>query len=208
MKLSRRQIALWMAIALSILASVIAAAFSPLLAWRQPIYIMAGFAGIAAMVFLLIQPFLIAANLSGLKPTLGRRVHKMIGGALVVSVLAHVVGLWLTSPPDVIDALLFSSPTPFSFWGVIAMWAVFSAALLAGLRRKLKLKPKTWRLAHGSLVAIIVVGSVVHAMLIEGTMETISKVALCFLAILLTAKVLVDLRLWTLLTSGRGKLPK
>ena len=30
-------------------------------------------------------------------------------------------------------ALLFVSPTPFSAWGVIAMWAVFTAALLAAL---------------------------------------------------------------------------
>lgn len=45
--------------------------------------------------------------------------------------ILHVVGLWVTSPPDVIDALLFWSPTPFSFCGVVAMWAVFASALMA-----------------------------------------------------------------------------
>ena len=36
--------------------------------------------------------------------------------------------LWITNLPDEIDGLLFASPTPFSAWGVIAMWAVFAAA--------------------------------------------------------------------------------
>ena len=66
---------------------------------------------------------------------------------LVVAVVIHVAALWITSPPDVVDALLFASPTPFSAWGVIAMWAVFAAALLAALRRRLRLRPRTWRIA-------------------------------------------------------------
>ena len=51
----------------------------------------------------------------------------------MLTVIVHVAGLWLTSPPDVIDVLLFRSPTPFSAWGAIAMWAVFAAALWAAL---------------------------------------------------------------------------
>ena len=71
--------------------------------------------------------------------------------------LIHVGGLWITSPPDVIDALLFASPTPFSAWGVIAMWAIFVAALLAAFRRRLRLRPRTWRIAHSSAAAVVVV---------------------------------------------------
>jgi hypothetical protein len=47
-----------------------------------------------------------------------------------------------------------------------------------------------------SLAAVIVVGTVVHGILIEGTMETVSKVALCALVLAVTMKVMVDLRVW------------
>ncbi|MEL7398365.1 MAG: ferric reductase, partial [Pseudomonadota bacterium] len=111
-------------------------------------------------------------------------------------VLLHVGGLWITSPPDVIDALTFRSPTPFSLWGVIAMWAIFAAALLAGLRRGLKLRVTTWRKVHTGLAAITVSGTAAHALLIEGTMETLSKVALCIIVVGVTAKVIYDARIW------------
>ncbi|MCR9062034.1 MAG: ferric reductase, partial [Rhodobacteraceae bacterium] len=97
----------------------------------------------------------------------------------------------------VIDALLFRSPTPFSVWGVIAMWAVFAAALLAAIRRRLQLRPRTWRLAHTSLALVIVAGSVIHALLIEGTMETVTKVALCGLVLAAFLKAFADLKVWT-----------
>jgi predicted ferric reductase len=95
-----------------------------------------------------------------------------------------------------IDALLFSSPTPFSPWGVIAMWAVFAVALLAALRRRLGLGPRKWRIVHTLLAVVIVAGSVVHGMLIEGTMETMSKAALCALVLAATMKVMADLWVW------------
>jgi len=105
----------------------------------------------------------------------------------------HVAGLWITSPPDVIDALLFRSPTPFSAWGVIAMWAVFATALLAALRRPLRIRPRWWRAGHLSLAVVIVGGVVAHALLIEGTMESVSKVVLCGLVVAATLKLLADL---------------
>src|SRR6185312_870014 len=117
-----------------------------------------------------------------------------IGGALAVAVVIHVAGLWFTSPPDMIDALFFTSPTPFSPFGVIAMWVIFAVALLAALRRRLR--PRTWRIAHMSLAVVIVAGSVVHAMLIEGAMETVSKAALCVLVLAAAVKVMIDLRVW------------
>jgi hypothetical protein len=43
---------------------------------------------------------------------------------------------------------------------------------------------------------VIVVGSVVHGILIEGTMETVSKAALCALVLAATIKVMADLRVW------------
>lgn len=190
MRLARATL-IWTALATIIALPIYAAATSPLLAWRDPVYIAAGFAGAVAMALMLVQPLLAAGYLPGLSIHRGRRLHRWIGGVLVVVVVIHVAGLWITSPPDVIDALLFVSATPFSSWGVIAMWAVFAAALLAALRRRLRLR--TWRIGHTSFAVVIVVGSVVHAILIEGTMETVSKVTLCALVLMATFKVVIDL---------------
>lgn len=187
-----RSILIWAALAVALIVPVAIAATSPLLAWREPIYIAAGFAGVIAMALLLLQPLLAGGYLPSISGRHGRKLHAWIGGAIVVTVLAHVLGLWLTSPPDVIDALLFRSPTPFSDWGVVAMWAVFASGLLATLR--LRLRPKVWRLGHAMLAAVIVIGSVVHAMLIEGTMGTVSKTALCALVLAAAAKVLAGRR--------------
>lgn len=184
---------IWLAFATALAAPVAAAATSPLLQWRDPIYIAAGFAGILGLALMLAQPLLIGGRLPGLAAYRGRRLHRWIGAALVVAVAVHVAGLWITSPPDVIDVLLFRSPTPFSVWGVIAMWALIAAALLAMLRRKLRLKPRAWRIGHTSLAVTIVTGTVVHALLIEGAMETVTKIALAALVLLATAKVVADI---------------
>ncbi|MEO0497578.1 MAG: ferric reductase [Pseudomonadota bacterium] len=187
---SARAILIWVGLGAALAIPLAVAAASPLLEWRQPVYIAAGFAGVIGMGLLLLQPLLAAGSLPGLRAIRGRRVHAVVGAGLVSAVVVHVGALWVTSPPDVVDALLFRSPTPFSVWGVIAMWAVFAAALLALLRRHLR--PAIWRLWHMGLAAIIVAGSVIHAMLIEGTMGTVSKLALCALVVVTAAKVLAD----------------
>src|SRR5689334_8218909 len=191
---SARATLIWAALATAVGVPIAAAATSPQLEWRAPVYILAGFAGIVALGLVLVQPLLIGGYLPGLSAYRGRRAHHWIGGALVVAVVVHVAGLWITSPPDMIDALLFSSPTPFSPFGVIAMWAIFAVAIIAALRRRLGLRARTWRIVHIPLAIVIVVGGVVHAMLIEGTMETVSKAALCALVLGATIKVIADLR--------------
>ncbi|MEM1048544.1 MAG: ferric reductase-like transmembrane domain-containing protein [Pseudomonadota bacterium] len=191
-----RAILIWAAVTLAVAVPIAAAAASPLLAWREPVYIAAGFAGVIGLALMLFQPLLMGGYLPGFEAYRGRRAHRWIGGAIVLSVVIHVAALWVTSPPDVVDALLFVSPTPFSAWGVIAMWAVFGAALLAAFRKKSGLRPRTWRIAHTSFAVIIVAGTVAHALLIEGTMETISKVVLCALVVIAVLKVMADLRVW------------
>ena len=198
-------ILIWVVLAAAVCVPIVAAAASPLLAWRGPVYILAGFAGIAALGVMLFQPLLIGGYVPGLTAYRARRVHRWTGGALVAAVVIHVAGLWITSPPDMIDALLFSSPTPFSPWGVVAMWAIFAVALLAALRRRLGLRPRTWRLAHMALAIVIVVGSVVHGILIEGAMETVSKAVLCALVLAATIKVMADLRVWRKRAALRGE---
>ena len=187
---------IWAGLGVVVTLPIAAAAMSPLLAWRQPVYIAAGFAGIVAMALMVLQPLMVSGTLPGFPAVRGRRVHLWIGSVLAMSIVMHVVGLWITSPPDVIDALLFVSPTPFSAWGVIAMWAIFAAALLAFTRRRLRLRHLTWRRGHTALVTIAVVGSVVHAMLIEGTMETVTKTALCVLVIAATARTVIAHQIW------------
>src|SRR5262245_47391493 len=103
---------IWAALAAAICVPIAAAASSPLLAWRGPLYILAGFTGIIALGLTLVQPLLIAGYLPGLSAYRGRRVHHWTGGALVVAVVIHVVGLWITRPPDMIDARLSASPAP------------------------------------------------------------------------------------------------
>jgi predicted ferric reductase len=136
---------------------------------------------------------LAAGKLPGLSAVASRRGHRWVGVVLVLAVLIHVAALWITSPPDVIDALTFASPTPFSDWGVIAMWAVFATAFLAAFRRRLRLRPRAWRIGPTALGAVIALGTVVHAVLIDGAMEAVSKIALSALVIAPTATVIFDL---------------
>lgn len=196
---------IWAAVAVAVVVPLAASAASPLLAWRDPVYIVAGFAGVIGLGLLLVQPLLIGGDLPGLSPLQRRRLHRWVGSVLVMAVVIHVAGLWITSPPDVIDALLFASPTPFSVWGVIAMWAIFATALLAALRRRLGVHPRTWRVSHTLLALVIVITTVLHSIPIEGTMETVSKTALCVLVLAITIKVLLDLRVWSKRTVSPGK---
>ena len=182
---------IWVLLAAAIVVPIAAAATSDLLAYRGPVYIIAAFVGMIALGLVLVQPLLIGGYLPGLMGYRGRRAHHWIGGALVVAVVIHVAGLWITSPPDMIDALTYTSPTPFSPFGVTAMWAIFAVAILALFRRRLGLR--TWRIVHMPLAVVIVVGGVVHAMLVEGTMETVSKAALCALVLGAATKVMADL---------------
>ncbi len=201
--MSVRSLLTWVGLVVLMALPVIVAGQSPLLAWRDEIYIAAGFAGVVAMSLLLLQPLLMTGQLPGLSLAVGRRFHRVVGSVLVLSILVHVAGLWLTSPPDVVDALLYRSPTPFSVWGVSAMWALFLSAGLVLLRKRLHWRVRLWRLVHLGLGGIVILGSVLHALLIEGTMEMSTKWALCAAVVLALVKVLLDRR--TLLRRHHAK---
>lgn len=179
---------------LAISIPLIAAGQSPLLQWRDPIYIISGFAGILGLGLLLVQPLLI---LGALPVASSRRMHIWAGSGLVFVVMVHVVGLWITSPPDVVDVLLLRSPAPFSYWGLLAFWALFIAAFLAAVRKRIGLR--NWRLGHSIAVVAIVIGTVVHAWLIQGTMEVYTKRALCLMVLCVGAFALWKRRVWRLL---------
>ena len=122
-----RALLTWVGLLCLLLAPPLAAAFSPLIAWRDLIYIVAGLAGILALSLVVLQLLLVGGFVPAAKGLRARHAHKWVGFLLVAAVSIHLIGLWITSPPDVVDALLFRSPTPFSAWGVFALWSVFAA---------------------------------------------------------------------------------
>jgi hypothetical protein len=67
------------------------------------------------------------------------------------------------------------------------------------------LRPRTWRIAHTGLAIVIVAATVLHATLIEGAMETVSKAALCILVVAATIKVMAELRVWRKPVTLRGE---
>lgn len=186
-----RGLLIWGLFASVVLVPLALSATSPLLAWREPIYIAAGFAGIIAFGVMPLQPLGIAGWLPGLSTLGTRKLHRWLGGAIFATVVIHVAGLWITSPPDVIDALLFRSATSFSIWGVLAMWAILASGGLAMLRLRGRMRWRTWRVIHPALGVLALLGTIIHVILIDGTMETVSKFMLCGFAFLAVAVLVI-----------------
>ena len=197
----------WGSVAALMIAPVAIAAFSPYLESRGVPYIVGGFAGIIGLSLLLLQPLLPAGYLAGSKGPAGRRWHRWVGGAIILAVALHVGGLYVASPPDTIDALLLVSPTPFSVYGVTAMWGIVATALLVLLRRRLGLRHSVWRLIHNGVGAIVVVATVIHALQIEGAMEPASKAMLCMAVFAATGVALLDLRVVRPVLKRRNRAP-
>ena len=196
---------IWAALIAGVVAPLLLSLQSPLLQWRAPVYVVAGAAGVLGMGLMLLQPLLAAGWVPALSPYRARRLHRVVGVLLLLAVIVHVAALWLTSPPDVIDALLFASPTPFSVWGVLAMWALFATALTALWRKRIGLR--LWRGLHAVLAVVIALGTVLHALPVDGTMEPVSKAGLCVAVAVATGVVLMRAR-WSGLrrraAAGRG----
>ena len=76
----------WAGLGLGLAVPLILAATSEYLAWRDPIYIAAGFAGVVALCLALVQPLLASGWLPGLNRLRARRIHRVIGLALVAAV--------------------------------------------------------------------------------------------------------------------------
>lgn len=174
------------------------AAASPLQRGREAVWIFGGLTGVLALALLAVQPLL----MSGLvRPVVGRRLHRGLGAAILGLAVAHVAGLWIYSPEDITDALLLRAPTPFSAWGVASLAGLVAAALVAVLRRPIP--PHLWKALHLSLAVIGGVSAVVHAWMILGAMEPVSKALLC-LAILVSLAVAVASSLRLLRTGRQG----
>lgn len=191
----RKAALIWSALLLALVLPLVLAAQSPYLAYRDAIYIAAGFAGILALLLFGLQPLLAGGLLPGLRPRATRQWHRATGSLILVAVAVHVGGLYITSPPDTLDALLLVSPTPFSLYGVLAFWGLIVTGLLVVLRRQIPLRYLHWSVLHNTLAFLIVISTVAHALLIEGTMGTLSKWLTCAFVVGITGWVLFDLRL-------------
>ena len=167
---------------------IIVAAFSPYLVFRDATYIIAGFAGIICLSLFVLQP-LLSTRLLTPNPIVARRLHRVVGIALLILVIIHVVGLYFTSPPDVIDALILRAPTLFSVFGVIALWGIFLTAFIAFARRYLP--AAAWRIAHQLLSTLVVFATIIHAVQIDGAMEVITKWGISIIALTTTVISLV-----------------
>jgi hypothetical protein len=98
------------ALAAVICVPIVAAAASPLLDRRGAICNSLDL-GVIALALLLVQPLLIGGYLpgpSGLSRAACTSLDRRRAGRGQV---VHVGGLWITTPPDMIDALLLTSPT-------------------------------------------------------------------------------------------------
>ena len=84
---------IWAGLAFAIITPLAFAATSEYLAWRDPIYITAGFAGVVSLCLALVQPLLVGGWLPGLRLLRGRRVHRAVGVFLIAAVILHVVDL-------------------------------------------------------------------------------------------------------------------
>jgi predicted ferric reductase len=125
----------------------------------------------------------------------GIRWHRWGGMAIIAMVVLHVGALYAYSPEDVMDALLLVAPTPFSLYGVIGLWCVILTGVLAAARRRLRFGHRRWRIAHSVLAVAIVSATAVHAVLIEGAMEEISKLAICLAALATTTFGAVEINI-------------
>lgn len=167
------------------------AAFSPLLAYRNLPYTVGGFAGIAALSVMLLQPALIVGWLHD-KDRTARRLHKWVGISLLALTLLHVGGLYVTSPADTLDALTLASPTPFSIYGVAALAGVLCLSISPMFRQRLRRKLHIWRRAHSVLAVAVAVSTAIHAVQIQGAMENISKILLCVAVVTAAAWVMAQ----------------
>lgn len=179
-----RWLLLFLVAALAVSAFGLAAA-SPLQKGREVVWIFGGLTGVLALTLLLVQP-LLTTGLVPARP--GRRIHRWLGPAILSLAMAHVWGLWLYSPDDIADALLLRAPTPFSAWGVASLAGLMAAGFVPALRRRMFYR--LWKPLHLGLALVGAISAVIHAWMIFGAMEPVSKALLC-VAILASLAVAV-----------------
>ena len=189
-------------VVLLMLVPLLMAASSPLNDARNTSYIVGALAGVAALALLLPQPLLAAGYLHlGVQ---ARRWHRVVGCLVTLCLVIHVIGLYITSPDDMTDALLLVSPTPFSLFGVVGFWAMMLVVVFVAFRKRMSLSPSTWKLVHNVMGVLVVGSSVIHVLMIEGTMEARSKLLLCIVLVIATIVSVLHLRVFRPLSKRKS----
>ncbi len=182
---------IWAMLALCMAVPVAVAASNPMLSSRDVYWIIGGLAGSVALALLLFQPLLAAGYAPLPSVPVARHWHRWVGSLIMLTVGLHVGSLYLSSPEDTMDALLLVAPTWFSVYGVIGLVCVVFTAILVALRKRLRLRYSSWRILHNALALLLVASTIAHALLIDGAMGTVSKIALCALVFVATSLVLI-----------------
>jgi predicted ferric reductase len=201
----RTTVLIWGLVAVCMLVPVGIAAANPLQASRDAFWIVGGMAGVVALALMFVQPLLAAGYLPGASVPAGRRWHRLVGTMVVVTVVLHVGGLYLSSPDDVADVMLLVAPTPFSVYGVMGLCGVVLTAILVAVRSRSGLRYASWRILHNALALVVVISSIAHALLIEGAMGNLSKVILCALVLAATVTVLFRIHVTKALTKDHNE---
>ncbi|MGQ7847254.1 ferric reductase-like transmembrane domain-containing protein [Granulosicoccus sp. 3-233] len=191
---------LWGAAVCMLVLPLTLAMLSPLQAGREFTYVTGALAGVLALSLLFVQPMLAAGFLPGLGTSRARRWHRRLGLVLLAAVALHILGLYLASPDDMRDALLLVAPTPFSLYGVVALVAVALTGLSAALRSRFRSRIHHWNRIHSALTVVVVTATLVHAWMIDGTMNGLSKMIACAVIAVATIAALVY-RQWVRPTS-------
>jgi predicted ferric reductase len=147
-------------------------------------------AGVVALSLLILQVLLPTPWLGRLFAGRDLSVHRLLGLAVAAVVLAHVVGLYLSSPDDIRDALVLAAPT-YSRLGVLAAWCVVLSVALALARRRLGLTYSDWQILHAALAVAIVGNAVAHTVMIRGTLDGPVELLLCAAAVVAVSAAFV-----------------
>ncbi len=181
----------WFLAGCLIVVPVVIAALNPLQMSRGTSYVVGGLAGVVALSLFLVQPLLAAGFLPGMTLSRQRQWHRWVGASIITLIAMHVVGLYVTSPADIRDALLLQAPTSFSVYGVIALWASALTVLLVVLRGRMIRRGQVWKLSHQIVAAITIAASVIHALQIQGAMGNSSKWVISVAVLCVTAYVIL-----------------
>ena len=116
----------------------------------------------------------IAVPLLALQPLLAAvarvRWHRVLGLAVFALVAVHVAALFVESPADARFAMSPDGPTRARM-ALIATIALAGVVALGVGRRRLPLRPATWRIVHAYLAAVVLVLGVGHAVLTDGALD-------------------------------------
>jgi predicted ferric reductase len=163
---------------------------SPLQVGRDGAWVLGALAGVVALGLVAVQVLLPTPWLDDLLGGHQLRWHRLLGLTVVAVVVAHVAGLYASSPDDVRDALVLAAPT-YSRLGVLSAWCVGLSVALALARRRLGLTYSDWQILHSALAVAIVGTAVGHTVMIRGALDGPAELLACGAALVAVTAAVV-----------------